>query len=771
MIRKIISIKNTGKFRSCAPKGDLQLNKFNIVYSENGRGKTTLSNIFRSLQEQDESLVIGRRTLGGGGEQAIDLLSDSGKLMFKQNKWISKPNFDIEIFDSQFVSQNVYSKHIEHEQKKQLYLFTIGKQGVDMADRLLALDEELKKENAEKKEKEKELLHGVQGVLSAADFIRLSLSNNIDDEILDQSRMLRSSEREGEIKSKPSCIRVALPAFDKTKFLSNISSPSLKRILDNAEQLTKQHMKQNLDQHGEQWLEYGVSKISDHERCPFCDQEINDVTIVEAFKTYFSDEYKKAIHSVKVLEAAFAKTFSIEAMFTLQKHVASNLELIEYWKTYASVGDPTSLDWEHISKTWEQFTYGIRNVIEAKKLAPLEELVVSDDTIILIDKYLLLMNELTAYNDANDQINKIIEERKTTVNKIKIQDIKSRLSYLSNVKLRFSDGKVALVEEYKRLLSSIKNMDNSKSDYKTSLNTYTAEIFSKYEERINHHLVNCGASYKISDFKSSFQGGKPSSNFILNINNVAVDLGNEKSPLTAPSFKNTLSEGDKSSLAFAFFLAKLESDPEINNKVIIFDDPISSLDSHRKSYTADQVMKFSALAKQVIVLTHDMFFARVLWGKFADKKTLLTQLCIKRDGIHDSTIDSWDIEAETRSDYYQLYFTLADFLEGKPKMNHRSVAMCIRPILEGNLRVRFPQDFSSNEWLGGFIQKVRTTNEVHLLPLKSNLTDLEDINDYSKKYHHDQNPFAESEAINEQELLTYVQRTLLALKGLHNAVI
>jgi wobble nucleotide-excising tRNase len=64
MIKKIINIKNTGKFRACTPKGDLLFNKLSIIYSENGRGKSTLSNIFRSLNEQDENLIIGRKTLG-----------------------------------------------------------------------------------------------------------------------------------------------------------------------------------------------------------------------------------------------------------------------------------------------------------------------------------------------------------------------------------------------------------------------------------------------------------------------------------------------------------------------------------------------------------------------------------------------------------------------------------------------------------------------------------------------------------------------------------
>lgn len=192
------------------------------------------------------------------------------------------------------------------------------------------------------------------------------------------------------------------------------------------------------------------------------------------------------------------------------------------------------------------------------------------------------------------------------------------------------------------------------------------------------------------------------------------------------------------------------------------------MDNHRKGYTADQVVRYSNLARQVLVLTHDTYFARALWSKYADKKTLLTQLCVKRDGTTDSTIGNWDIESETKSDYYQSYFTLADFLEGKTEVDTRSVARCIRPLLEGNLRIRFPADFKSNEWLGNFIDKVRQGETESLRRMKNQLSELEDINDYSKKFHHDKNPYADSEHLDHTELLTYVKRTLNVLQGVHN---
>ncbi len=41
---------NIGRFRDCSPRGDVSFRKLTLLFSENGRGKTTLCVIFRSLQ-------------------------------------------------------------------------------------------------------------------------------------------------------------------------------------------------------------------------------------------------------------------------------------------------------------------------------------------------------------------------------------------------------------------------------------------------------------------------------------------------------------------------------------------------------------------------------------------------------------------------------------------------------------------------------------------------------------------------------------------------
>jgi wobble nucleotide-excising tRNase len=69
----------------------------------------------------------------------------------------------------------------------------------------------------------------------------------------------------------------------------------------------------------------------------------------------------------------------------------------------------------------------------------------------------------------------------------------------------------------------------------------------------------------------------------VKISNKQNQKDDEKDDL--PHFKNTLSDSEKRTLAFAFFLSKLKNDKNLENKIIILDDPFSSFDENRKEKT------------------------------------------------------------------------------------------------------------------------------------------------------------------------------------------
>jgi wobble nucleotide-excising tRNase len=49
MLQRIISIRNVGRFLNCSASGDVTFRRFTLIFAENGRGKTTLCAILRSL--------------------------------------------------------------------------------------------------------------------------------------------------------------------------------------------------------------------------------------------------------------------------------------------------------------------------------------------------------------------------------------------------------------------------------------------------------------------------------------------------------------------------------------------------------------------------------------------------------------------------------------------------------------------------------------------------------------------------------------------------
>ena len=103
---------------------------------------------------------------------------------------------------------------------------------------------------------------------------------------------------------------------------------------------------------------------------------------------------------------------------------------------------------------------------------------------------------------------------------------------------------------------------------------------------------------------------------------------------------------------------------------------------------------------------------------------------------------------------------LCDYLDGTYR-EEVAVARCIRPLLEANLRMRFPDRFLESEWLGDFIKKVRNCSEDSrddpLSTICEKLEDLCAVNDYSKRYHHSEN---EIRPITSSELRVYVELTL-----------
>lgn len=134
-IEAIQHIKNIGKFSNCQMSG-CQFNDNTIIYGKNTLGKSTLTSIFRSLQTGSKKIIEGRKTFGTTNQPAIQIRFSDGTnrelIDYSSNKW-SEGNANILIFDTQFISENVFQgEHITFDNQKSLNQIIIGVRGLEL---------------------------------------------------------------------------------------------------------------------------------------------------------------------------------------------------------------------------------------------------------------------------------------------------------------------------------------------------------------------------------------------------------------------------------------------------------------------------------------------------------------------------------------------------------------------------------------------------------------------------------------------------------------
>jgi wobble nucleotide-excising tRNase len=398
----------------------------------------------------------------------------------------------------------------------------------------------------------------------------------------------------------------------------------------------------------------------------------------------------------------------------------------------------------------------------AKLNSPAEPIDVDEPVLQGLRIHQTLLEQVERYNQAISEINSKIDLKKQETSDANPEKAQQDLNILLCTRKRFEESVDDLCSQYSSLKAEEEELKNEKTRIKQELDDYSAEVLTAHEEGIRRHLAFFGAQFYPTNFQKDHSGGKPGFNFEISINNTPIKLGGANTPEDSPCFSNTLSEGDKQSLAFAFFLSKLDSESELANKIVVFDDPICSLDSNRREYTRSQILRIARTAKQVILLSHDPIFLKAVAEDFPDDSLKLFK--IKSHSSSASEIELWNIVKDTQSRYFQDFQILCSYLTGSIT-DELMVATRIRPFLETNLRTRFPDHFPEGEWLGDFIGKLRRCSEYPekysenhpLLSIHEKLDKICSVNDYSKRFHHSQEEIA---LINSYELRVHVELAL-----------
>src|SRR5712691_125925 len=81
--------------------GDVSFKTYPLIFGDNGRGKTTLCSVLRSMQMNEPAILAGRKTLGQSKPPVVVMKLASGDARFANGAWSKHGNM-IRIFDAQW---------------------------------------------------------------------------------------------------------------------------------------------------------------------------------------------------------------------------------------------------------------------------------------------------------------------------------------------------------------------------------------------------------------------------------------------------------------------------------------------------------------------------------------------------------------------------------------------------------------------------------------------------------------------------------------------
>jgi wobble nucleotide-excising tRNase len=756
MLKKIIAVRNVGRFASSALPGVPPLTKYTQIFGANGYGKTTLCAVLRSLGVNDPAIVAGRARVGANGPPQVELLFDGGTAKFDNGAWAAGVP-EIIVFDGVFIAENVHSGDaVDLEQKRNLYRVIIGKEGVGLALEEERLADESRGKGSEIKAAEKAIqTHVPQGMRLDA-FLELPADADIEAKIATQSKALDAVREAALIKTRAALSEIRSPAFPVD--FEPLLGTTLEGIAADAQRLMAEHLALH-DGLGESWIAEGAEQMSNDD-CPFCGQSLTGLALIDAYRKVFGEAYRGMKLAVENLSATIEREFGDRVTGSLETLFESNRGAAEFWRRYCHL--PVLPQLPEIPKAIAALREAAHALLSRKSLAPQESVAIDDGFRRARDQFESAQAALGSYNAAVVACNVDIAAKKAAVAAGDVKREEDVLARLLAQKKRYDPQVAPLCTDHQTLCKEKSGFDAQKAAVRGKLEQHTKKVVKPYEARINELLDNFNAGFRIAETKPAYPGGVASSTYQLVINKTGIELGDGGTPLDRPSFKNTLSAGDKSTLALAFFLAHLERDPDRTRRVVVFDDPFTSQDSFRRRQTIYEIKKVGAACEQVIVLSHDASFLRQVRDKCPAGESVSLQLADHRElGIKIGPCDLDEAcrgRAASEMDDLQAYIATG---AGKD----RDIVKKVRIVLETYCRSTYPGSFAATDRLGGMVEKIKKEGAAH--PAWSAVDELEQINDYSRDHHHGEDPEdGGADFIDPAELAGFVKRTLRLVNNL-----
>lgn len=660
MLIKINKIKNLGlvyqnfKWNNDVPN----FRAVNLVYGWNGSGKTTLTRLFEEMHEQSDKDIQFE-------------IENAGGTKFTAGSDYPLP---IRIFNQNYIQKNVRVS----ESNTNSISVLLGQENQEAADQIK--DDEIElfgvpgdKDQPGKVRVSTDLEGRVRRAEKASDKAFSDIARTIGAAIAQSgsaSRTFRSPDAKREFASLSKKILLEEKDFDlRIQEIKQEMRPEINLIelgktdeggvfrnyldlgssyLGEAQKLSSTTATSQLlarlsaEPEISEWVEQGIGIHATHKstNCEYCGNEISEDR-VSKLANHFSTEDQNLKREIDSLTEDLREFYA----------TLSNIRIPEkalFYRELHSDHDANALHIEECRSDLLLQIVDLGKFLKEKKQKTTEEITLdlTLDTQPFTQSLVKLNAAVIAHNTKSKDFKSIQDHS--------IELIKTH--FLSSIYDEVTNGEKLLTEQR----TELKALGDEIEVLEARISEARAEISSDHHaaELLNQHLRSFLGRDELTFVPEEVEGGSPS----------------EKQPSGYRIMRGTerashLSEGEKTAIAFTYFVVHLDDGQfDKNNGLVVIDDPVSSLDSS-SLYQAFAFLKNAVKeCRQVIILTHSFDFLKLLLNWRSGRRRGSTGCYMLKnrsvEGVRSASIDVMDRELEKyESEYHYLFKCLQDLKE------------------------------------------------------------------------------------------------------------
>lgn len=594
MIKKFDKIKNHRIFRNYKWNSGLKdFERYNILFGLNGSGKSTLADLFDCLYSKNVLLC----------PTSEFTITTENSVITNEN--ISSSNENIYVFNENFVKTNLAEfsnlKGIVYISDKNIEL---KKSLDDKKEKYKILEKKkiINEENYSKKSKEfdsllslgakniKEEFHVIGGIgNSLSNYNKTILQNDISNLTEFLKTDISSLQLKNEISQYKDILRDEVkPQIDLIAINKENFDPIICITMELLNKNFKKTLSKDLGSRLFDWLYEGY-KINTNKKCKYCGNIISDQRQKE-LNNLFNDEMIKFKDRIQDL-INFYNTIKIDY---------SKLDSNRFYKNNLSEFNELSII---ITESTSIFNNSIDTIIETLTEKSINPYMKSTKTFNFDDIKLIYEKIFNAIEKLNEliKLNNDSSDHFTTEQSKALSQLRKLFVYENYKKLKIDEK----YQEFNNFSKVCKQLEAELYILDQEITTIETELIDviKAGNNFNNLLTQFLGRNEI---KLKFDQESKGYKIIRTDSNLSA--------------KN-LSEGEKTAIAFIYFLTKVKENGNlIKNSIVVFDDPISSLDSNHIFNAYSFIVSYFDDAKQLFVLTHNFTFFKLLRRHYAREK-------------------------------------------------------------------------------------------------------------------------------------------------------